>query len=250
MTAFRLTWPAGAAVAALSAWQGWAPEAPRALSAALRIDAPAHPAQSPSVTLVVAAIDGDLDLDAALTAYVDRVERSPAAVEVATGSPHEVKRWLAGLDEGDGGVLDERERSACFDRDLSAATLVQLVRHLGADRVAGQGRRLDLLPLGGAYADLPPHATAYPHRRARFLVEHTVAVPATKSARMRAAADRWLTTSAALLRPTSTGGVYANWPDPDLPDPDRASYGANLDRLRRVKRAYDPDGLLTPARHS
>jgi len=39
-----------------------------------------------------------------------------------------------------------------------------------------------------------------------------------------------------------SGGVYPNWPDPDLEG--WAYHGGNLDRLARVKREYDPYGFF------
>jgi FAD/FMN-containing dehydrogenase len=42
-----------------------------------------------------------------------------------------------------------------------------------------------------------------------------------------------------------TGGVYPNFPDPDLDEPGKRYYGANLPRLQRVKAAYDPDNLFS-----
>jgi hypothetical protein len=43
------------------------------------------------------------------------------------------------------------------------------------------------------------------------------------------------------VRRWSSGGVYPNFPDPELRDWARAYHGVNLDRLRRVKARYDPD---------
>jgi hypothetical protein len=40
--------------------------------------------------------------------------------------------------------------------------------------------------------------------------------------------------------PVGSAGAYQNFPDPDLRDRARAYYGANLQRLRRVKARYDP----------
>lgn len=38
--------------------------------------------------------------------------------------------------------------------------------------------------------------------------------------------------------------MYPNFPDPDLEDWARAYHGNNLDRLRRVKRRYDPESFF------
>ena len=51
----------------------------------------------------------------------------------------------------------------------------------------------------------------------------------------------------ALAHPWSSGRVYPNFPDPDLDDWPAAYHATNLDRLVRVKAAYDPDDVF---RHS
>jgi hypothetical protein len=43
-----------------------------------------------------------------------------------------------------------------------------------------------------------------------------------------------------MVHPWGSGRVYPNWPDPDLKDWARAYYGANYERLVRVKATYDP----------
>ena len=60
----------------------------------------------------------------------------------------------------------------------------------------------------------------------------------------RAAARDWMARSWTLVHPWGSGGVYPNFPDPDLQDWAHAYYGTNYDRLRRVKAAYDPDGFF------
>ena len=42
-------------------------------------------------------------------------------------------------------------------------------------------------------------------------------------------------------------GAYANYADPDLGNPLRNYYGANLPRLRRVKEEFDPANRFRPS---
>ena len=44
------------------------------------------------------------------------------------------------------------------------------------------------------------------------------------------------------------GGSYQSFADPGLADPATAYYGANLGRLREIKRRIDPDGIFSPPR--
>jgi FAD/FMN-containing dehydrogenase len=41
-----------------------------------------------------------------------------------------------------------------------------------------------------------------------------------------------------------SGGVYSDFPDPDLEGCGRADHGTNLNRLRRVKATYDPENIF------
>ena len=104
---------------------------------------------------------------------------------------------------------------------------------------------LDFNPWGGAYNRVSAAATAFAHRAERFLLKQEAVVDAGASESDRQAARGWLSRSWALVHPWGSGGVYPNFPDPELEDPLRAYHGPNLERLREVKAAYDPDRVFT-----
>src|SRR6185436_20633261 len=100
---------------------------------------------------------------------------------------------------------------------------------------------LDLSPWAGAYNRVAHDATAFPHRAERFLIKHDVVVDPPPDAAARERALRWLDRSWELVHPFGTGGVYPNFPDPGLADPDGAYFGANRDRVAAARAAYDPE---------
>jgi Berberine and berberine like len=91
---------------------------------------------------------------------------------------------------------------------------------------------------------VPADATAFPHREELFLLEHSVVVPADFEGAATEAARAWLSDSWELVHSSGSGGVYANFPDTDLPDEHRAYWGGNLERVLRVKEKYDPEGVI------
>lgn len=241
MTRLRLTWPHTQAAAVVEVWQAWAPAAPRELAASLLLTASADVDEPPAVCVSGAMLGIESDAVGQLEALVGRVGADPVSAEHAQAPHREIKDQLATRDAG--GDHDDGHaysRSEFFSRRLPPAAVAALVRHLVERRVPGQGRELDFTPWAGAYNDVPADATAFAHRRARFLLKHTVVVGADAAPATHEAARRWLAQSFLHARPWGSGRVYPNFPDADLEHPGRAYYAANLPRLRRVKATYDP----------
>ena len=109
----------------------------------------------------------------------------------------------------------------------------------------GQSRELDFMPWGGAYNSVSADATAFVHRDELFLLQHRVVVDPGAPAAEREAARRWLGQSWGMVHPWGSGGVYPNFPDPELEDWEHAYHGANYDRLVRAKARYEPDGFFS-----
>jgi hypothetical protein len=148
----------------------------------------------------------------------------PWDVELRAAPFRETKRLLA---ERTGPEIDTWSRSEFFARPLPRETIEALV--------AGRRGELDFTPWGGAYNRVAADATAFVHRDARFLLKQTATEP-----------GGWLDRSWELVHPYGTGGVYPNFPDPELADPDGAYFGANRDRVARARAAYDPEGVFQP----
>lgn len=258
ITTFHLTWTAPDAVAVVAAWQAWSPAGPDALAASLLLTAPAD-AIRPLGVNVFGGLQGDAaTADRLLDDLVGRVGVTPRSRTRQRHPYAAAKRFLAELGDamarpGDQAASDpaampptwDASRSEFFARPLPVPTIERLLGWFAGARVPGQARELDLSPWGGAYNRVPADATAFAHRDELFLLKHAVSVDLGAPSAAREAAQAWLTRSWEAVRPWGTGRVYPNFPDPDLDGWARAYHGDNLDRLRRVKGRYDPDGVFT-----
>jgi FAD/FMN-containing dehydrogenase len=250
-TGFHLVWPYSDAAAVLEAWQQWAPDAPEELAASVLITLFGDLDQPPLVNVFGAMVGTEAETFALLDELVARIGAEPATTDCKHGSYGDTKRYLAGLGdqfeqiERDGSEPDHAfSKSEFFQRSLPAEAIAALVAHFAAARVAGQSRELDCMPWGGAYNRVPVEATAFPHRDARFLLKHTVVFDPDASSHHKEVARRWLARSWESVHPWGSGGVYVNFPEPDLRSPENAYYGTNYGRLLAVKRRYDPDDFF------
>jgi FAD/FMN-containing dehydrogenase len=254
-TVFQLTWPLAHAVALIEAWQAWAPSAPDALDAILRLSAAGDGQRPPRVDLIGAVLGGDADAAELLDQLVARAGTDPAAA-VRRQLPYgAAKHYLAGL-----GSVDDQHQPAARDRPpppgqlftkseffrqpLPPETITVLVENLARGVAGGTSREVTFTPWGGAYNRVPADATAFVHRAERFVVQHLATIGLDVPLTARDAARGWLARSWALVHPWASGGVYPNFPDPDLEDWAHAYYGSNYDRLVRVKARYDPDNFF------
>jgi FAD/FMN-containing dehydrogenase len=250
-TGFHLVWPWTVAAALVGAWQAWAPEAADAIAASLVVRAGPDGETAPLVTVFGAVLDGESTTRAALDELVAGVGAPPISANYAPGSYREVKRYLAEYDVSSGERRPvEREpghsysKSEFFRRELPADAVAALLAHFAEGRRQGAARVLDFNPWAGAYNRVPADATAFAHRAERFLLKQESIVDLDASEDERQAARGWLSRSWALVHEWGSGGVYPNFPDPDLDDWGHSYHGTNLDRLRRVKATYDPENIF------
>ena len=242
-TSFHLVWPGQAAAALIEAWQSWAPDAPDELAASLLVTADAGSA--PAVNLFGAMAGGEAETGPLLAEFVARVAHEPTAIAIEHLPYRETKSYLAERGPGDAPEgWHPFSKSEFFRRPLSTDVIESLLDNLATARSARETRVLDFTPWGGAYNRVAADATAFPHRAERFLIKHGVMLDPEAPSEEQQAARRWLTRSWEIVHPFGSGGVYPNFPDPELDDWERAYHGDNYARLARVKAEYDPANVF------
>jgi FAD/FMN-containing dehydrogenase len=228
---FRVTFPAGSREEALAAWDDLAPGAPDRLTAIFTLTGSG-----------AAAFGQYFGSEAALRRLVAPLARVAGASSLTTGTQDYLalqRRW-AGC--ADGGL------AAChaYNRSLFAASSVYVAHklpHAGRRAfldAAETGATLILDAHGGAIRRPAPDATAFVHRHVRFSVQIlSYTSLATAKARVHSARRK--------IAPFGNGQAYQNYSDPDLAGARRAYYGANYERLVRIKTAVDPANRFRPA---
>jgi FAD/FMN-containing dehydrogenase len=236
-------WPIRHAVRIISAWQRFAPAAPEEIN--IEAGLIATHGEEPMVAVYGVSVAG--------TAFLDRFGPDPDQVEIRdlAGPAAALVSYPDVPDDIDvsGPPWGTRPalhlaRSEFFDGDLPDAAIQSLVDYLVASPVADQSRDLELVPWGGAIARVAPEATAFVHRRARFILKHTAWAMRRASDEIRRDARRWVDGSWAISHPWGSGLIYPNYPEPGRSPLDPAYHGTNLARLRGILARYDPDGTF------
>ncbi|MBS1843697.1 MAG: FAD-binding oxidoreductase [Actinobacteria bacterium] len=110
-----------------------------------------------------------------------------------------------------------------------------------ASDVSSEFSQVEVLGVGGAITRVDAEATAFPHREAAWLINIPASwVDASEDERE----IEWARAVYRAIEPLMTGGAYANFMGDDEDDGAATAYGPALDRLRRVKSAWDPDNVF------
>ncbi len=100
---------------------------------------------------------------------------------------------------------------------------------------------MHMYPVGGAAARVAPDATAFAHRTGGW---SSVIVGVDPDPANAEAISTWAREYSEELRPTTTGAPYINMIGQEGQARIEAAYGANYERLTRVKQAYDPTNFF------
>ena len=231
---FVASWPWPEVEEVLARFLAWAPRQPDALGSLCRLAAgPGGPS--------VQVFGQYLGPQAALEAALAGLRPTPAKLTVGTEPWLDlVRRWAGCL----GHTLPQcaAPGSQAFigasDYVDRIPTHAQLARFKAVveDRGASSGALL-VDAYGGAINRIPAHATAFVHRRQLASIQYFAAGAAGP-------ARSWVDRSRAALAGAVSGEAYVNYIDPRLHDWQHAYYGANLARLRAIKKRHDPHHLF------
>lgn len=223
----RLMFPAAEAAAVLKGWRDHMRTASEELTTTAHL-LPAFGEEAPPMLSITLCHTGDATGDlAALTALGTLVGKDVATMPYmdALEAPSEFPPgWLPML----------RNRFVPQASDELIDTVLELAGRLPMTVV-------ELRALGGAMSRVPAHETAFAHRDAEMMVLTAVlGTPADHVPLMPAFEALW-----EALEP-HTAGAYSNFLSTVRPLDVAAAYpAATLERLRAIKRAYDPDNLFS-----
>ena len=249
-TVFHLVWPFAHAAALAGNWQDWAPYAPEDTDATLRL-AVGTDAELAHVELIGAVLGSEADATQRLEAFVSRAPEPPVSTWSGEMTYPAAKKRLDNLDQHRQSRPGEPDRpghlytkSEFFRQPLDRQTLEALAHGLTQPTAGARAREVTFMPWGGGYNRVAPDATAFPHRNELFLIQHLLEADPGIAAAHHEPGRSWLSQSWSLAHRFGSGGVYPNFPDPELPDWEQAYYGENYRRLRHVKAAYDPGNVF------
>ncbi|WP_345945366.1 FAD-binding oxidoreductase [Streptomyces albus subsp. chlorinus] len=259
MNNFTLVWQADHFPEAAAAWQSWIDEAGNDLACSLGVMIDdSKPDTVPQVLVTGSHLGKAEVLREALDALVSAVGRPPSGRQ-ETGELPYAKAMMQTFGCADysteechrqGGTPEGRiprerfvlDRNRLASEPLSGSAVADLFAAHQADRRPGQMRYLNLMALGGRANEPGRTETAYVHRDTRLFVGYSVGLSADHAGEEdQRAARAWIDRAFDALTPHSNGEAYQNFIDPALGSWESAYYAENYERLRKVRRHYDPD---------
>ncbi len=140
-----------------------------------------------------------------------------------------------------------QERSTFVADTPSPEVLYQALDHLRARPPVHGPCDMRFFQTGGAVNAVAPDQTAFVHRDSQWLplVGYYWTARDQRDPGLIARGHAWQDAFYAFMLQAFPGtGAFQNFPDPSLQDWQTAYYGQNLERLRQVKAAYDPQFLF------
>jgi FAD/FMN-containing dehydrogenase len=256
---FSLSWPWDDAAEVLAGWQQWVTGTPDELWSTCHLLATADGTAGPTASVSGVYVGDVAAMQGLLSGLQSAVGHAPSSTYTSQKSALDAMLIEAGCastpvtscqiaDFGGGSLSRDAFVAgsdyfsapiprAAIDAVASAVEARQTDPALGVGGVAFDS-------WGGAVNAVAPADTAFVHRRSNFAAQYTASWQTQPGDGPQAANQTSLRTLQAALHPAANGEAYQNYADSALSDPLAAYYGANLTRLRGVKKSYDPDNFF------
>ena len=252
---FTLKWPWAAAPEVLAAWMAWIDGAPDPLWSNC-ILAPG----SSSPLLQVAGIW--VGTQSAVAPYIDRLvagAASPPTTRFLETIPLEhamyVEAGCAQLSAAACHTLGQTPQarlprgpslagSSFVDRPLSDAGIRAVIAGIDERIQTHRPGAIAFDAYGGSINRIGAGETAFVHRNSLCCAQYSVSYNSSDSTAAVEEHRAWLASFGRALRPYVSEAAYQNYIDPTLTDSLDAYYGANLARLRAIKKRWDADNVF------
>lgn len=245
---FSLSWPWERVHTVAGAWQDWVSGAPDELWTHLLLQCDTGGTPRVSVGGLYLGAKGDLDNQ------LDRLESragAPVSASAQSRSFMGTMLYMAGCSTVSE-CLAQRAgpyagRSHFYRRPLPAGGLTALASGIGklSGLTPGGKGSVQVSALGAAVNRVKARDTAFVHRDSFALAQYIAEWDSGAAASAVSSYTGWLADFRSSMAGHTNGEAYQNYTDPHLKSWRTAYYGANLDRLEKVKRAYDPDRLFS-----
>lgn len=136
----------------------------------------------------------------------------------------------------------ELKSSAYLDRPLEADHWGEILDRFG--KSPNPFNVMAMEAYGGRVSEVEPDATAFVHRKTHGDLFVDSFFNEDWPYNDRAEAEAWLGAMSEILVRHGNGRRYQNYPERGLADPLGAYFGDNLEKLRRIKKAYDPENVF------
>jgi FAD/FMN-containing dehydrogenase len=137
-----------------------------------------------------------------------------------------------------------QERSRFFNQAFSASDVGTIFAWLRRWPATVKAASFKVFQTGGRVNAVAPKATAFVHRKSRWLSSIDLKWDAASSSTELQRNLAWQSDFYDAIVPLARGGAYQNFTDPSLADWKNAYYGVNLPRLETLKDRVDPTHLF------
>jgi FAD/FMN-containing dehydrogenase len=219
------------AVRMFAAWQAWAPAAPNSITSIMKVGPAAN--GMISMRCIGQSVGSETELRHELRTILGLETPSSPLTIRSLGFLDAIKHFAGPLEYES---VPFKAKSDYVFTALEAAAIQTMLAAVATVPVGGIALLCDAY--GGRISDVAAGDTAFAHRGGtQYCIQYFSSW--TRAADTTAHLAQVARVYAA-MRPFMTGASYVNYCDLDLPDFANAYWGANLDRLSAVKKAFDP----------